>query len=129
MDRVGTAGYRAFNDITNGYVCTPVCQLRAGYRGRPRGSKIGNNSAIRVCNPSDGTVSLQGTKISTTPWECAPATSYNRHGRYGDSLSQSTKVRVIPIRLQGMGYETAISQDVPKPANSICRSRTPHKGK
>ena len=103
--------------------------LRAGDQGRPRRIKIGNKSAIRFCNPSDGTVPLQGTKMSTTPWECSPATSHNRYGSYGDSLSQSTKVRIIQIGLQGMGDDNVISQDVPKPANSICHSRTPPKGK
>ena len=34
--------------------------------------------------------------MSRTPWEYAPATSYNRHGSYENSLSKSTKVRVIP---------------------------------
>ena len=36
--------------------------------GIPRRMKIGNNSAIRICDPSYGTVPLQDKKISTTTW-------------------------------------------------------------
>ena len=57
--------------------CTPVCQLRPGYRGRPIRIDIGNNGAIRVCDPPHGTVPLQGTEIPETTRQCAPATSNN----------------------------------------------------
>ena len=77
MDRDGTAGYRDCINIPDGYVCTPVCQLWPGYQGRPRIIEIGNNRAIRVCDPSYGTVPLQGMEMPATTWECAPATSNN----------------------------------------------------
>ena len=64
---------------------------------------------------------LHGNALPTRPITDMEAT--------GDSISKSKKVRIIPIRLQGMGDETVRSQDVPKPAKIICRSRTPPKGK
>ena len=62
----GTEWYRDCNNIPDGYVCTPVHQLWPGYRGIPRTIEIGNNSAIRVCDPTYGTVTLQGTGIPAT---------------------------------------------------------------